>query len=138
MINCDICKCEPAGFKCSCCHNLYLCNKKCQKHSHTVYYETEKKKNNKQEYRKVLFTNRLQLVDMFLNPGETIPMEVHKDTTQIFYVESGSGEAEINGIVYGLAPGTWITIPAGAKHEIRADPTSVALSLKTIYSKPEH
>jgi quercetin dioxygenase-like cupin family protein len=134
-MECQICQTNPAIFKCSCSCQLFLCGSHCQKKSHdeTPFYQdfSENK-----EFRKVLFTNGLQLVSMYLKPYETIPMETHPTTTQVFYIEYGEGEAEIEGIIYKLKPKVWLTVPAGLKHEIRA--YKEGLGLKTIYSKPEH
>jgi quercetin dioxygenase-like cupin family protein len=130
MKNCQICLVKTAGFICSCPCKLYLCGKECSIQSHSVYYEKTNTKTG------VLFTNRLQLMSVKLGARELIPLETHPDTTQVFFVEKGLGVAEIDGLVYDLIPGVWVTIPAGKKHEIRA--FDQGLELKTIYSKPEH
>jgi mannose-6-phosphate isomerase-like protein (cupin superfamily) len=134
QMNCKVCQVHPAKYQCSCPCQLFLCGEHCQKNSHQTYYESKFQEDFNNE--KILITNRLQLISRYLKPYETIPMELHPDTTQVFYIERGEGEATVDGRVYKLKPTTWLVVPAGANHEIRAG--SLGLQLKTIYSKPEH
>ena len=133
-MNCKICQIHPAKFQCACPCQLLLCGEHCQKNSHQTYYEPKFQEDFTNE--KILITNRLQLISRYLKPNEPIPMEIHPDTTQVFYIERGEGEATVDGRMYKLKPTTWLIIPAGSKHEIQAGGTG--LQLKTIYSKPEH
>jgi mannose-6-phosphate isomerase-like protein (cupin superfamily) len=49
-------------------------------------------------YRRVLYTTKeLQYVEMHLKAGEEIGREMHKDTTQYFYVHGGDGVARVDG-----------------------------------------
>ena len=50
------------------------------------------------DFRRVLYTaHEMQLVLMALRPGEQIGEETHKDRTQFFRVEKGSGDVWIDG-----------------------------------------
>lgn len=104
-----------------------------------VYYkaiEADTLKN--KYYRKVVSTtSQQQLVLMSLEPGETIPSELHKDTTQFFKIESGAGTAIVAGRRYKLKPNIVLIVEPNVQHEITQtgkDP----LKLYTIYSPPEH
>ena len=104
-----------------------------------AYYkniETDTLKN--KYYRKVVATTQQQqLVLMSLEPGETIPSEIHSSTTQFFRIESGTGTALVANKRYKLKPNIALIVPPGTKHEIKQtgkDP----LKLYTIYSPPEH
>jgi len=91
-----------------------------------------------ENFRKVLYTGKnLQLVLMTLQPGEEIGMEVHPDIDQFFRFDDGAGKAIINGNEYPLKDGDAIIIPAGAEHNVIADP-KVALKMYTIYTPPHH
>jgi len=90
------------------------------------------------DFRRILYTGEnLQLVLMTLKPGEDIGMEVHPDIDQFFRFDEGKGKAIINGNEYPLKDGDAIIIPAGAEHNIIADP-KVALKMYTVYAPPNH
>jgi mannose-6-phosphate isomerase-like protein (cupin superfamily) len=90
-------------------------------------------------FREVLYTGpNSQLVVMTLRPGEDIGMERHPHTDQFVRVESGQGEAFIDGIRHGLADGVAVVIPAGSTHNIVNTSDTALLRLYTIYSPPEH
>lgn len=87
------------------------------------------------KYRKILYTNEFQqVVLMSLEPGETIPMEVHHGS-QFIRIEHGRGYAIINGKRVVLSDGISIVIPPHTPHFIAA---TSELKLYTIYSPPEH
>ena len=94
-------------------------------------------KNN--SYRKVIFTTiTQQLVVMSLLPREEIGSEHHPHTTQFIRIESGQGEAILNGIKYELSDNMALTIPPGTEHNIINTSDNLPLKLYTIYSPPEH
>ncbi|MGO4685877.1 cupin domain-containing protein [Hyphomicrobium sp. 2TAF46] len=64
---------------------------------------------------------RSQAASMVIEPGESEGGKdnFHKGADQWLYVESGSGEAIINGHVHPLRPGSLILIAHGEKHEVR-------------------
>lgn len=98
--------------------------------------ERETLKNN--NYRKVLHTGKkMQLVLMSLNPGDDIPMEVHKTRDQFIRVESGKARVIINGRKHNLKDGDAVIVPAGSKHLVINSGAS-KLKLYTIYASPEH
>jgi mannose-6-phosphate isomerase-like protein (cupin superfamily) len=98
--------------------------------------ETETTQN--KDFRRVLYTGKsLQLVLMTLQPGEEIGVETHPDIDQFFRFDEGKGMAIINGNKYPLKDGDAIIVPAGAEHNIIADP-KVALKMYTIYAPPHH
>ena len=52
-------------------------------------------------------------------PGETAPLHAHTDMTEVFYIESGCGEMEVDGQCVSLPAGTCITVEPGEAHELR-------------------
>lgn len=64
---------------------------------------------------------RSQAASMVVEPGESEggKNNFHKGADQWLYVESGSGEAIVDGRVYPLSPGSLVLIARGEKHEIR-------------------
>lgn len=89
-------------------------------------------------FRQVLYTApHCQLVVMTLRPEEEIGMETHEDGDQFIRVESGKGEASIDGEIVPLSEGVAVVIPAGTEHNV-VNTGSEPLRLYTIYSPPEH
>ncbi len=89
------------------------------------------------DFRRVLYTARnCQLVVMSLKPQEDIGAEVHK-LDQFFRVESGRGEAELNGVRTAIQAGYAVVVPAGARHNI-INTGSEPLKLYTLYAPPNH
>lgn len=89
------------------------------------------------EFRRVLYTaQHCQLVVMALEPREEIGAEVHT-LDQFFRVESGMGEAILDGVTTAIRPGFAVVVPAGANHNI-INTGSVPLKLYTLYSPPNH
>ncbi|HSQ64600.1 MAG TPA: cupin domain-containing protein [Polyangiaceae bacterium] len=92
-----------------------------------------------ENFRQVLYTApHSQLVVMTLRPGEDIGLERHERGDQFIRVESGRGEAVIDGKKYALADGVAVVIPAGAEHNVINTSASEPLRLYTLYSPPEH
>ena len=93
-------------------------------------------------YRKVIYTLKkmFQLVLMTLNPGEDIPMETHRHTTQFIRVEKGKGIAVLGKQKrkYLLKDGVSVTIPMNTPHYIKNTSRTQPLQLYTIYVPPEH
>lgn len=97
------------------------------------------------DYRRVLYTApQLQLVVMSLQPGDTIPFEVHGDHDQFIRVEEGRGRLEVSRTARGkrekltLQDGTAVVIPAGVFHEVINTSRTKVLKLYTLYTPPEH
>ena len=89
-------------------------------------------------YRNVIETKgSMQLVLMSLNKGEDIPMEIHKNTTQFFRIESGRGKIVNNGVIHYVKNGSSIIIPPNTKHYVK-QLGNLPLKLYTIYSPPLH
>jgi mannose-6-phosphate isomerase-like protein (cupin superfamily) len=90
-------------------------------------------------FREVLYTApHSQLVVMTLQVGEEIGQETHDDRDQFIRVESGQGEAILDGERHALSDGSAVVIPAGTKHNVVNTSPSEPLRLYTIYSPPEH
>ena len=90
------------------------------------------------DFRRVLYTApQMQLVLMALRPGEEIGEEIHKDRTQFFRVEQGTGEVWIDGVSTSIESDAAIVVPAGARHNIR-NTGGTPLKVYTLYAPPEH
>jgi mannose-6-phosphate isomerase-like protein (cupin superfamily) len=91
------------------------------------------------DYRRVLFTGpNLQLVLMTLQPGEEIGRERHEGHDQFIRVESGMGEALLDGRRHALEDGFSVVIPSGVDHNVVNTSKTEPLRLYTLYSPPEH
>jgi mannose-6-phosphate isomerase-like protein (cupin superfamily) len=90
-------------------------------------------------FREVLVTApHLQLVVMTLRPSEDIGMEIHAHGDQFIRIESGEGEAILDGAHHALHDGSAVVIPAGCEHNIVNGSTSKVMRLYSIYAPPEH
>ncbi len=97
----------------------------------------EATKRNK-SFRKVVRTQHyMQLVYMYLKPGESIGLETHGND-QFFRIEAGSGEVVIDGNTYKITDGSGVIVPAGAKHNVTNTSKVEGLHLYTIYAVPHH
>ncbi len=104
---------------------------------YSVNIETQTLENT--SFREVLFTApHSQLVVMTLQVGEDIGQETHPDRDQFIRVESGQGEAILDGERHALSDGSAVVIPAGTEHNVINTSASEPLRLYTIYSPPEH
>ena len=101
--------------------------------------EINKKTAKNENFREVLFTAPMsQLVVMRLKVGEDIGSEVHNDIDQFIRIESGEGQAVLNGETHDLKAGYAVVIPSGVEHNIVNTSDERELKLYTIYSPPEH
>ena len=99
----------------------------------------EKKTLENRNFREVLHTApHSQLVVMTLQPGEEIGLERHEDGDQFIRVESGQGEAIMDGERHALRDGVAVVIPAGAEHNVINTSPTEPLRLYTVYSPPQH
>lgn len=90
-----------------------------------------------ENFREVLYTAAyMQLVVMSIPAKEDIGMEVHGQD-QFIRVESGDGEAELDGVKHALSDGVALIIPAGTEHNI-TNTGEEPLKLYTIYATPHH
>lgn len=90
------------------------------------------------DFRRVLFTSdKMQLVLMALNPGESIGSELHSIHDQFIRIEKGKGRIKIGKAKIMVSAGDAIVVPAGLRHNL----TNIGekrLCLYTIYSPPNH
>lgn len=52
-------------------------------------------------------------------PGQQHAAHVHADQDKLYYILSGSGEAQVGGEARGVAQGDLILAPAGVEHGLR-------------------
>ncbi len=104
-----------------------------------IFFENiEKNTISNSNYRKVVYTGKMQFVYMSIKPLDDIHMEVHDDHDQFFRIEEGKGQAIINGKTYELEDGIGFIVPAGISHRIINSNPDSELKLYSIYSPPEH
>ncbi|MFA5954059.1 MAG: cupin domain-containing protein [Patescibacteria group bacterium] len=90
------------------------------------------------DFRRVLYTAKhCQLVLMSLAPLEDIGEEVHT-LDQFLRVESGIGEAILDGVHHSISNGSAIIVPAGTRHNIINTSNDAPMKLYTLYAPPEH
>lgn len=91
-----------------------------------------------ENYRNVIWTtDQMQLVLMSLEPGDEIPKEIHKNTTQFIKIEKGTATVTINNKTDTYRSGDAIIINAGDEHRI-FNSGRFTLQLYTIYTPPVH
>ena len=90
-------------------------------------------------FRKVIYTSHhTQLVVMSIPPMDEIGMEVHPDNDQFLRIESGVGEAIIDGNTQTFSAGWCVIVPAGSQHNIKNTSDLDELKIYTLYSPPHH
>ena len=105
--------------------------------SHVTNIEQDTLEN--EDYRRVIFTGpNLQLVLMTLQPGDEIGLESHEGHDQFIRVESGAGEAILDGKKHKLEDGVSVVIPSGVEHNVVNTSKTEPLRLYTLYGPPEH
>jgi mannose-6-phosphate isomerase-like protein (cupin superfamily) len=70
------------------------------------------------DYRRIFETNRLNVTHVRIKPGETVPSHVHHDEDQVYWVASGKGFVELDGVRTEVAAGSGVLIPLGTEHLI--------------------
>ena len=98
----------------------------------------EKETLDNDDYRRVVYTGKLQLVYMKLRPGEDIGEETHEGHDQFFRFEAGHGKVIINEEEFEVEDGDAVVVPSGAKHNVINISETEDLKLYTIYAPPEH
>lgn len=89
-------------------------------------------------FRTVLSTgDKSQLVVMDIKPGEDIGEETHAHVEQTLYIQSGQGQAVLNGEVTDISAGDVVIVSPGTKHNI-INKGSDSLKIATIYVPPNH
>ena len=70
------------------------------------------------DYRPVFETGRLNVTQVRIHPGETVPKHTHADEDQVYYVASGAGYVILDGVRTDVTAGSSVLIPLGTEHEI--------------------
>ncbi|KAG0372575.1 hypothetical protein BGX24_000070 [Mortierella sp. AD032] len=60
-----------------------------------------------------------QLAVATLKPGEQATKHNHRDMTETFHFQAGSGEMEVDGKTFDIKTGVTVTVFPGEYHEIR-------------------
>ncbi len=90
-------------------------------------------------FRVLIGDENSQAASMVIAPGDSEggADNRHDGADQWLYVESGNGEAKINGHVYPLEAGSLVLIQRGDRHEIRNTGRS-AMKTLNIYVPPAY
>lgn len=102
------------------------------------YTNIEKETLENTDFRRVLYTGRMQLVLMSLEPKEDIGNEVHDDVDQFFRFESGEGKVVTGDEEITVKGDDVVIIPAGTYHNIINTSATERLSMYTIYTPANH
>jgi mannose-6-phosphate isomerase-like protein (cupin superfamily) len=70
--------------------------------------------------RELHHTEEQSLAEARLEPGQATERHYHARTEEIYFLVDGQGRMEIDGDTRAVGPGDAILIPAGARHQIRA------------------
>lgn len=70
------------------------------------------------DYRPVFETGRLNVTQVRIHPGETVPKHTHNDEDQVYYVAAGTGFVILDGERTDVTAGSSVLIPLGTEHEI--------------------
>lgn len=65
----------------------------------------------------------------------------HRDTTEVYYILSGTGKMELNGEWAAISPGSVVRIDAGTRHRLVADEgavTTVVMAFPPFNPDDEH
>lgn len=90
------------------------------------------------DFRRVLFTGaNSQLVVMSIPPSGEVGEEMHKDVEQIFFFQSGTGEAVLDNVTTAIGPGDVVVVTPGTTHNFRNN-GPVPLQIITTYAPPNH
>jgi len=85
-----------------------------------------------------LFTGtKSQLVVMSIPPGGEVGQETHLNVEQVFFFQSGTGEASLDGKTTAIGPGDVVVVTPGTDHNFRNTGT-VPVKIFTIYAPPNH
>lgn len=102
------------------------------------YTNIEKDTIENTDFRRVLYSGKLQLVLMSLEPKEDIGQEVHDDVDQFFRFEAGEGKVVTESGEITVKDGDVVVIPAGTVHNIINTSATERLPMYTIYSPANH
>src|ERR1019366_6721884 len=70
------------------------------------------------DYRPIFETKRLNVTHVRIWPGETVPVHVHRDEDQVYFVVSGAGFVELDSEPTPVQAGSGVLIPMGTEHLI--------------------
>lgn len=70
------------------------------------------------DYRPIFETSRLNVTHVRIKPGETVPAHTHQDEDQVYYVASGTGFVELDGVRTDVSAGSAVMIALGTEHLI--------------------
>jgi mannose-6-phosphate isomerase-like protein (cupin superfamily) len=71
--------------------------------------------------RELHHTAAQSLAEATLEPGQATERHYHARTEEIYFLLEGEGEMDVDGDRRRVVPGDAVLIPAGARHQIRAE-----------------
>ena len=80
--------------------------------------------------------DRLNNLELRIDPGFGIPPHIHDQSTEFFYIISGTGEFLIDGAWHVVGPGQACKAPTGEEHGFRVAADSEPLLMLATFSPP--
>ena len=71
------------------------------------------------DYRPIFETSRLNVTHVRVHPDDEVPAHTHQDEDQVYFVASGTGFVELDGVRTDVSAGSTVLIPLGTEHRIR-------------------
>ena len=80
----------------------------------------------------------VQIAEMYLLPGEGVPLEKHPKTSQVIKVEEGEATVVIDDAWRILTKGKRVTVEPRQRHGVYNVTDDVPLKMSFYYDPPEH
>jgi len=90
------------------------------------------------DYRPVFETSRLNVTHVSVRPDDEVPSHTHQDEDQVYFVVSGRGFVELDGVRTDVSAGSSVLIPLGTEHRIRNTGTDQLDYVFFVVFIPEH
>ena len=71
-----------------------------------------------------------QIKKLVVNPGKRISLQSHKFRAEHWFIVSGQGIAELDGVEFRVASGDSVDVTIGSKHRISTDLDSVLVFIE--------
>jgi len=71
------------------------------------------------DYRPIFETSRLNVTHVRVRTEDEVPAHTHTDEDQVYYVVSGEGFVDLDGVRTNVSAGSSVLIPLGTEHRIR-------------------
>src|SRR3990172_10417614 len=73
---------------------------------------------NNTDYRRIIYTGKMQIDEMCLKPKQEIGLEIHNEHDQAIIIIEGTGVGQIGELKFKVQNGSLLMVPAGYKHNV--------------------